>query len=243
MCRQLKSLGMCHSMALFPWDYNSLGSLWSGAMDQPDIREGWASMVDAFSGAIAIGGTDMVAIYPSKGSEGGFCLRTAGGGVAVCISSYSSFNRHLRGMAVKLWRLPQMSIDKMAREDKPLFSSTRIHRARILTVNWLSLDVLVTSSAPAHMRRNGDRENLYFEDGTIAIWHWLGFDRFFPPNRPTPTKVMRGCASDYQESCELVCAVAIVTFMRHLCSILQASICGPDSSVYKTSPHCTDTHR
>lgn len=120
--------------------------------------------------------------------------------------------------AVKIWRLPQMSFDKMAREDKPLFSSTRIHKARILTVSWLGLDVLATSSAPALMRRNGDRNDLYFEDGTIAIWRWLGFDRFFPATRPRPSKVMRGCASDYQESSsfKLLSVVPISQSARHL---------------------------
>ncbi|KAI6162141.1 hypothetical protein EDD17DRAFT_1580145 [Pisolithus thermaeus] len=120
--------------------------------------------------------------------------------------------------AVKVWRLPQMSFDKMAREDKPLFSSTRIHKARILSVNWLGLDVLATSSAPALMRRNGDRNDLYFEDGTITIWRWLGFDRFFPATRPRPSKVMRGCASDYQESSsfKLLSVVPISQSTRHL---------------------------
>lgn len=68
------------------------------------------------------------------------------------------------------------------------------------------------------MRHNEQKENVYLADGTIAIWRWLGFDRFFPPNQQKPSKVMRGCASvrsvpflaldtegslqDYQESCE-----------------------------------------
>lgn len=66
--------------------------------------------------------------------------------------------------------------------------------------------------------RHNKQENVYFTDGTIVIWRWLGFDRFFPPDQQKPSKVMRGCASvrsvsllavdtesflqDYQESCE-----------------------------------------
>ncbi|KAG8219761.1 WD40-repeat-containing domain protein [Butyriboletus roseoflavus] len=115
--------------------------------------------------------------------------------------------------AVKIWCLPKMSFEEMTREDKPLFSSTRIHQARVISVNWqviytrlddehridvlnrLSLDVLATHSAPALMRHNGQKENVYLADGTIAIWRWLGFNRFFPPNQQKPSKVMRGCAS------------------------------------------------
>jgi len=106
----------------------------------------------------------------------------------------------------------------MAREDKPLFSSTRIHQARVVSVNWLSLDVLVTHSAPALMRSNGQKQTVYLADGTIAIWRWLGFDRFFPPNHPKPSRVMRGCASDYQESSsfKLLSVVPISQLTRHL---------------------------
>ncbi|KAF9229227.1 WD40 repeat-like protein [Gyrodon lividus] len=120
--------------------------------------------------------------------------------------------------AVKIWRLPKMSFDKMAREDKPLFSSTRIHQARVMSVSWLSLDVLVTNSAPALTRHINQKDDLHLEDGTIAIWRWLGFDRFFPPNQPKPSKVMRGCASDYQESSsfKLLSIVPIPQTTRHL---------------------------
>ncbi|KAF8445884.1 WD40-repeat-containing domain protein [Boletus edulis BED1] len=120
--------------------------------------------------------------------------------------------------AVKIWVLPKLSFEEMAREDKPLFSSSRIHQARIMSVNWLSLDVLVTHSAPALMRRNGQKENIYLADGTIAIWRWLGFDRFFPPNTQKPSNVMRGCASDYQESSsfKLLSVAPISQLTRHL---------------------------
>ncbi|KAH0838264.1 hypothetical protein J3R83DRAFT_6520 [Lanmaoa asiatica] len=127
--------------------------------------------------------------------------------------------------AVKIWCLPKMSFEEMAREDKPLFSSTRIHQARIMSVNWLSLDVLATHSAPALMRHNGQKENVYHADGTIAIWRWLGFDRFFPPNQQKPSKVMRGCASAWslspevlfpQASFKLLSVAPISQLIRHL---------------------------
>jgi len=101
---------------------------------------------------------------------------------------------------VKIWRLPQLDGDTLAREDKPLFSSSQIHKARVLSVTWINQDVLLTHSAPAMMRQRDDiPDDIYFEAGTLVLWRWLGFDRFFPPNIPYQ-KVLRGCASDYQES-------------------------------------------
>lgn len=83
---QLQFLGACHSMALFPWDYDSLEGLWSGDMNKPDIREGWKLMIDSFVGAIVVGGTNSVAVLPSKGSPGGFCLRISDDKTPVRIS-------------------------------------------------------------------------------------------------------------------------------------------------------------
>jgi hypothetical protein len=37
---------------------------------------------------------------------------------------------------VKIWRLPPLDGDSLAREDKPLFSSGQIHKARVLSVTW-----------------------------------------------------------------------------------------------------------
>jgi len=103
---------------------------------------------------------------------------------------------------VKLWHLPPLSGDSLARQDKPLFSSSMIHKARVLSITWLSFDTLLSHSAPALMRKKGvpNLENtLYFEEGTMAVWRWLGVDRFFPPGHLIQ-KVLRGCALDYQES-------------------------------------------
>jgi hypothetical protein len=45
------------------------------------------------------------------------------------------------------------------------------------------------------MRRRNDVPNdLYEEAGTLVLWRWLGFDRFFPPDKQYQ-KVLRGCAS------------------------------------------------
>ncbi|KZT72824.1 WD40 repeat-like protein [Daedalea quercina L-15889] len=104
--------------------------------------------------------------------------------------------------AVKIWRIPPLEDGRLAREDKPLFSTDYIHKARVLSISWLSDDILISHSASAPMRRSERVDDLYIENGTVQIWQWLGFNRFFPPDRgdkPIP-KVMRGCASDYRNS-------------------------------------------
>ncbi|KAH7913007.1 WD40-repeat-containing domain protein [Hygrophoropsis aurantiaca] len=120
--------------------------------------------------------------------------------------------------AVKIWRLPDLSGERLVREDKPLFSSSRIHKARIISVSWLSTDVLVTHCSQALMRHNDQAHEVYCIDGTIAVWQWLGFDRFFPPNQPVPARIMRGCASDYQESSsfKLLSVIPIPQSTRHM---------------------------
>jgi polycomb protein EED len=50
------------------------------------------------------------------------------------------------------------------------------------------------------MRRSdelGRRTDVYFEKGSLVMWRWLGFDRFFPPGslEQPPQKALRGCAS------------------------------------------------
>ncbi|KAG1749936.1 WD40-repeat-containing domain protein [Suillus paluster] len=118
--------------------------------------------------------------------------------------------------AVKIWRFPPVSFGKLAREDKPLFSSTRIHKARIMSVSWLNTDTLVTHSAPALMRRHGRKDDLYYEDGTVTIFRWIGFDRFFPPGQLSEG-VLRGCSSDYQESSSftLISVTSLPQLNRH----------------------------
>ncbi|THH34037.1 hypothetical protein EUX98_g149 [Antrodiella citrinella] len=95
-----------------------------------------------------------------------------------------------------------MDPDKLAREDKPFFSTNLVHKARVLSIAWLGHDMLISHGAPAPMRtyRGGEDENeFYDEPGAVVIWRWLGFDRFMPAEKPMQ-KVMRGCASDYKGS-------------------------------------------
>lgn len=101
--------------------------------------------------------------------------------------------------AVKIWNFSASPSNGLAREDKPLFSSSRIHKARVISVSWLSTDTLITHSAPALMRRRGRKDDIYYEDGTMTIFRWIGFDRFFPAGQEIG-RVLRGCSSDYHES-------------------------------------------
>ncbi|KAI0756903.1 WD40 repeat-like protein [Daedaleopsis nitida] len=111
--------------------------------------------------------------------------------------------------AVKIWRIPPSvfspspDVDTapiLEREDKPLFSTDLIHKARVSQAEWLADDVLVSCSAPALMRHDeNDREKVYEEEGTVVLWQWLGFNRFFPPGK-LPQKIMRGTASDWRNS-------------------------------------------
>ncbi|KAI0669808.1 WD40-repeat-containing domain protein [Trametes maxima] len=107
--------------------------------------------------------------------------------------------------AVKIWRIPPAVFSppdqpRIAREDKPLFSTDLLHKARVESVYWLADDILVSRSAEALMRRNSDNvQDIYYEEGTAVVWQWLSLNRFFPPGK-IPQKVMRGTASDYRNS-------------------------------------------
>ncbi|KAH0590803.1 hypothetical protein H2248_000926 [Termitomyces sp. 'cryptogamus'] len=105
---------------------------------------------------------------------------------------------------VKIWHVPRASKETLIREDKPLFSSGRIHKARVLSISWLQNDLLLSHSAPAVMKRtSGSTESrkMWLEPGQIVIWLWLSLNRFFPAKHSGVRQdILRGCASDYQES-------------------------------------------
>ncbi|KAJ3507856.1 hypothetical protein NLJ89_g6071 [Agrocybe chaxingu] len=105
---------------------------------------------------------------------------------------------------VKIWPVRPKNRSEIQREDKPLFTSGHIHKARVLSVSWLQDDLLLTHSAPAIMRvapEDPNNKATYLEPGELIIWRWLGLNRFFPPGyEDTLPLVLRGCSSDYQES-------------------------------------------
>ncbi|TFK94458.1 WD40 repeat-like protein [Polyporus arcularius HHB13444] len=125
--------------------------------------------------------------------------------------------------AVKIWRIPPSVFNppqepQLAREDKPLFSTDLLHKARVWAVDWLADDIITSCSAPALMRRNADEpEDTYWEDGTVGVWQWLGFNRFFPPGK-IPQKVMRGTASDWRnsESFKILAAYHLPTVVKRV---------------------------
>ncbi|KAL5519108.1 hypothetical protein ACEPAH_791 [Sanghuangporus vaninii] len=100
--------------------------------------------------------------------------------------------------AVKIWNLPEVSTDRICREERPLFSSTAIHDAQILSISWMSKDMLLSSCGETLVRLWELSPTP--SPGTLVLWKWLGFDRFFPLDREAWSTVHRGCASDFQES-------------------------------------------
>ncbi|EGO26397.1 hypothetical protein SERLADRAFT_463426 [Serpula lacrymans var. lacrymans S7.9] len=103
--------------------------------------------------------------------------------------------------AVKIWRLPLSVDEKQHREDRPVFSSSRIHKSRVLSVAWLDQDILLTHSAPVLVREEiGESVEFHYEDGIMAVWCWLGLDRYLPPGQPWSEKSVPGCKSDYRDS-------------------------------------------
>ncbi|KIM48256.1 hypothetical protein M413DRAFT_61975 [Hebeloma cylindrosporum] len=108
---------------------------------------------------------------------------------------------------VKIWPVRYASSpEEIKREDKPLFSSGRVHKARVLSISWLQEDLLLTHSAPALMRVHPDdpvNKETYLEAGELIIWRWLGLDRFFPVEHEDlqpRSRLYRGISADYQES-------------------------------------------
>ncbi|ESK97912.1 coatomer beta subunit [Moniliophthora roreri MCA 2997] len=136
----------------------------------------------------------------------------------------ASFHRHYPIIAtcgmdrtVKIWHIPTITPGgNMMREDKPLFSASCIHTARVLSIDWLSDDLLLSHSAPPFLATSNDsiEDEGHDQDeekpteytvgaGQMVLWRWLGLDRFFPPGwneYETRQEVLRGCASDYEES-------------------------------------------
>jgi len=123
---------------------------------------------------------------------------------------------------VKIWRLPSLDDASLSREDKPLFSSSRIHQSRVLSVAWLNEDVLLSHCAPVLLRTKKDEDQTKDQidtfPGTLAMWRWLGLNRFFQPHAEVYQKNMRGCASDYQESAsfKFIAEYQIPKYTKHL---------------------------
>jgi polycomb protein EED len=93
--------------------------------------------------------------------------------------------------AVKIWALPPTldpSRSRLTRIDKPIFSCTSIHRARVRLFLRLSEELLLSHSAPVRHT---------FEPGELILWQWLALKRFFPPQLPAYQQQLRPMSSDY----------------------------------------------
>ncbi|KAF9015105.1 hypothetical protein BDQ17DRAFT_1442915 [Cyathus striatus] len=137
---------------------------------------------------------------------------------------------------VKIWLVPPVSRTNIKGEDKPLFSCSRIHKARILSVSWLQNDVLATHSAAAVMRAHpsGDGKNsqTHIVPGEFIVWRWLGIDRFLPPNQEETRQVpLRGCSSDYQESSSF----KIISAMSF--TPVESQFIAPKLNIFRSSVH------
>jgi len=73
----LSFLGSAHSIAHFPWDPLSVQTLWAGERDKPELQESWGTMIDLWSGAIVVGGSDAVAVVSPSHPNNGFCVKVA----------------------------------------------------------------------------------------------------------------------------------------------------------------------
>lgn len=118
---------------------------------------------------------------------------------------------------VKIWRVHDYR-GQLLREDKPLYSSTLVHRSTVASVVWcvspsnrvtsfpwlvrLSEDTLFTHCAStAFASRNSTRDEDDAPEewlgcpGRIVILRWLGLNRFFPPTETRYQRIQRGCVS------------------------------------------------
>jgi len=113
---------------------------------------------------------------------------------------------------VKIWRLHDYR-GELIREDKPLYSSTLVHRSSVASVVWLAEDTLLTHCTSTAFSTHRELEEYLIEGedeypelewegrpGRVVILRWLGLNRFFPPTETRYQSIQRGCASDYQES-------------------------------------------
>ncbi|KAJ6515097.1 WD40-repeat-containing domain protein [Mycena vitilis] len=109
---------------------------------------------------------------------------------------------------VKIWRTLSSKDETVIRDDKPLFSA-RITTSRVLSIAWLDEDILLLHTATTYTPIDTGPDDAYGEEGdptsrtdpgTLLVFQWLGLKRFFPRPNLHPAPVVRGGASDYQES-------------------------------------------
>ncbi|KAJ7596957.1 WD40-repeat-containing domain protein [Mycena floridula] len=102
---------------------------------------------------------------------------------------------------IKIWYLFPRNLEGkvLVRLDKPVFSSSRIHKARVLSVEWATSDVLISHSAPSPMLAKSEK-TLKLEPGCLVLWQWLGLRTMFPLDLTDYSPHIATCATDYHDS-------------------------------------------
>ncbi|KAF8350117.1 hypothetical protein F5887DRAFT_1070330 [Amanita rubescens] len=155
--------------------------------------------------------------------------------------------------AVKIWALPlTIESPQIVRQDKPLFSTTKIHRSRVLSINWLSDDILLSHDSPTvsrfpavlrpseeekgvHTSEAGEVKGVYTpEAGEVMLWRWLSLNRFFPPELQTYQQTVRPSQGDWDESRSYQ-----ILFQKLVpCAEELSLLITPTLSMYTLHPHC-----
>jgi hypothetical protein len=67
---------MLTCVAPFPWDVDSLRSIWHGNIDTPELKQGWEKLMEEWAGAIAVfGDHKLIVIMRDKST---FCIDILG---------------------------------------------------------------------------------------------------------------------------------------------------------------------
>ncbi|KAF4606651.1 hypothetical protein EYR38_000705 [Pleurotus pulmonarius] len=107
--------------------------------------------------------------------------------------------------ALKIWYVRPRNTETLVREDKPLFSTSKIHQASIGSIVWLNHELLLSHCAsPVFRRGEGKEAILNTGEGTLVIWEWLTANLFFPSKQAGfQQDVLRGSTSECQDSSSL----------------------------------------
>lgn len=86
----------------------------------------------------------------------------------------------------------------------------------------------MTHSASAPMRVNvldSANKKTYLEPGEVAVWRWLGLNRFFPPiMQEVSQSVLRGCASVSALLCRMKLFSIVHRIIKRVVSIRRPSL-------------------
>lgn len=78
---------------------------------------------------------------------------------------------------IKIWRVPPLPFKdpvhpSFHRDQLPVFTSSAIHAARVVSVRWIDYDILLSESVPTQTGQEQEERH------TFVIWQWLAIDRF-----------------------------------------------------------------